>query len=179
MFGQYNHYVLRETAQMPLMRFTMPRVPKMIEAICPGCFKGFTKIGSMHRHAYEDRCPNPVPHFVAKVKAEHRARVTAAAARSKARKAARASRADPRPVAPTPAGGDRPGRAREASKGRGPALMKNEHGSHFVQQKKLVEMHQQHDTCTVVKTEPDLLNFDFNCLTTTWEGVCKSEPQWP
>ncbi|KXH66745.1 hypothetical protein CSAL01_06136 [Colletotrichum salicis] len=80
----------------------MPRVPKMIEAICPGCFKGFTKIGSMHRHVYEDRCPRPIPQFVAKVKAEHRARVAAAAARYKARKAARASRARFPPPRPRP-----------------------------------------------------------------------------
>ncbi|KAE9582332.1 hypothetical protein CGMCC3_g1795 [Colletotrichum fructicola] len=31
------------------MTFILPRGPKMIEAICPGCFKSFTKIGSMHR----------------------------------------------------------------------------------------------------------------------------------
>lgn len=49
MFSEYNQFVLRNTAQMPITRFTVPRVPKMIEAICPGCFKGFTKIGSMHR----------------------------------------------------------------------------------------------------------------------------------
>uniref|UniRef100_L2FSW9 Uncharacterized protein n=1 Tax=Colletotrichum fructicola (strain Nara gc5) TaxID=1213859 RepID=L2FSW9_COLFN len=91
------------------MTFILPRGPKMIEAICPGCFKSFTKIGSMHRvstpstqisqpallmsmkHIYEDRCRNPVPRFVKKIKAEHNARVAAAAARSAARAAARAA----------------------------------------------------------------------------------------
>ncbi|KAF6810159.1 hypothetical protein CMUS01_13521 [Colletotrichum musicola] len=63
----------------------------MIEAICPGCFKSFTKIGSMHRHIYEDRCRKPVPRFVKKIKAQHDARVAAAAARSAARAAARAA----------------------------------------------------------------------------------------
>ncbi|KAJ0271939.1 hypothetical protein COL940_010748 [Colletotrichum noveboracense] len=99
------------------MTFILPRGPKMIEAICPGCFKSFTKIGSMHRvstpstqisqpallmsmkHIYEDRCRNPVPRFVKKIKAEHNARVAAAAARSAARAAARAApaAADPPP----------------------------------------------------------------------------------
>ncbi|KAF9874254.1 hypothetical protein CkaCkLH20_08237 [Colletotrichum karsti] len=83
------------------MTLVMPRGPKMIEAICPGCFKSFTKIGSMHRHIYEDRCRSPVPRFVKKIKAEHGARVAAAAARSAARAAARgASAATPDPVDP-------------------------------------------------------------------------------
>ncbi|KAH0442496.1 hypothetical protein CcaCcLH18_01538 [Colletotrichum camelliae] len=81
------------------MTFILPRGPKMIEAICPGCFKSFTKIGSMHRHIYEDRCRNPVPRFVKKIKAEHNARVAAAAARSAARAAARAA---PAAAAPPP-----------------------------------------------------------------------------
>lgn len=95
-------------AASPKMTFILPRGPKMIEAICPGCFKSFTKIGSMHRvstpstqishpmlmsmkHIYEDRCRNPVPRFAKKIKAEHNARVAAAAARSAARAAARAA----------------------------------------------------------------------------------------
>ncbi|KAF6803565.1 hypothetical protein CSOJ01_10806 [Colletotrichum sojae] len=91
------------------MTLILPRGPKMIEAICPGCFKSFTKIGSMHRvsthnraiprltttpneqHIYEDRCRKPVPRFVKKIKAQHDARVAAAAARSAARAAARAA----------------------------------------------------------------------------------------
>lgn len=103
-------------AASPKMTFILPRGPKMIEAICPGCFKSFTKIGSMHRvstpstqishpmlmsmkHIYEDRCRNPVPRFVKKIKAEHNARVAAAAARSAARAAARAA---PAAAAPPP-----------------------------------------------------------------------------
>ncbi|KAF6811295.1 hypothetical protein CPLU01_15145 [Colletotrichum plurivorum] len=47
----------------------------------------------MHRHIYEDRCRKPVPRFVKKIKAQHDARVAAAAARSAARAAAARSAA--------------------------------------------------------------------------------------
>lgn len=43
------------------------------------------------QHIYEDRCRKPVPRFVKKIKAQHDARVAAAAARSAARAAARAA----------------------------------------------------------------------------------------
>ncbi|KAJ0331689.1 hypothetical protein COL5a_002356 [Colletotrichum fioriniae] len=182
MFSEYNQFVLRNTAQMPITRFTMPRVPKMIEAICPGCSKGFTKIGSMHRHVYEDRCPHPIPQFVAKVKAEHRARVAAAAARSKARKAARASRADPLPAAPTPAVRDHPSRAREASMGRSPGFLQDDCASHAAQQRDL-GMQQQNDFCPIIKTEPDFSAFNFPSLIASWDlhdvGInIKTESQW-
>ncbi|KAK1635782.1 hypothetical protein BDP81DRAFT_450635 [Colletotrichum phormii] len=190
MFSEYNQLASRNTAQMPITRFTMPRVPKMIEAICPGCFKGFTKIGSMHRHVYEDRCPHPIPQFVAKVKAEHRARVAAAAARSKAREAARASRADPLPAATTPAVRDCPSWAREDSMGRSPGFLQDDCGSHFAQQRDLgmdktdvekLPLQQQNDSCPVmIKTEPDLSGFDFKSLITSWDlGIdIKTESQW-
>ncbi|TEA21702.1 hypothetical protein C8034_v004604 [Colletotrichum sidae] len=86
------------------MTLSMPRGPKAIEAICPGCFKSFTKIGSMHRHIYEDRCRNPDRQFVQKIKAEHSARVSAAAARSAARSARAAARAAPSASAPASSG---------------------------------------------------------------------------
>ncbi|KAK1454369.1 hypothetical protein CCUS01_10486 [Colletotrichum cuscutae] len=192
MFSEYDQFVLRNTAKMPITRFTMPRVPKMIEAICPGCFKGFTKIGSMHRHVYEDRCPHPIPQFVAKVKAEHRARVAAAAARSKARKAARASRVDPLPAAPTPAVRDHPSRAREASMGRCPGFLQNDCTSHFAQQRDLemvktdiekLSQQQQNDFCPMIKTEPDFSAFNFPSLIASWDtydvGInIKTESQW-
>ncbi|KAL2879774.1 hypothetical protein SGCOL_004817 [Colletotrichum sp. CLE4] len=183
MFSEHNQLASRNTAQMPVTRFTMPRVPKMIEAICPGCFKGFTKIGSMHRHVYEDRCPHPIPQFVAKVKAEHRARVAAAAARSKARKAARASRADPLPAATTPAVRDYPSRAREDSMGRSPGVLQDDCGSHFAQQRDLgmLPLQQHNDFCPpMIKIEPELSGFDFQSLIASWNlGInIKTEPQW-